>query len=195
MHCQVTHALSWHLFECLSLVSSYVGGSVFFSHPTRSLFFLVFPPLISNISRHKCVWHKCVFWISIPHQHLSVCMKISQKTYLYTNILPSFTLVYSQTHSLEARLWGSEITAKFPTVKKRALHCLQIFESVFKTAHWVHMAVNVGPKSTISHLFSIWLLVIVVSFFVSFCVFAFVYFVFLVFVCFVFCFAGRGNLL
>ena len=33
MHGQVTHALSLHSFECLSLVSSYVGGSVFFSCP------------------------------------------------------------------------------------------------------------------------------------------------------------------
>ena len=37
MHGQVTHASSLHSFECLSLVSSYVEGSVFFSHPTRSL--------------------------------------------------------------------------------------------------------------------------------------------------------------
>ena len=35
-------------FECLSVVSSSVGGSVFFSHPTRSLFFLVFPPPLSQ---------------------------------------------------------------------------------------------------------------------------------------------------
>ena len=32
--CMVRSSL--HSFECLSLVSSYVGGSVFFSHPTRS---------------------------------------------------------------------------------------------------------------------------------------------------------------
>ena len=50
MHGQVTHALSLHSFECWSLVSSYVGGSVFFSHPTRSLLSRFPSPLSQDTS-------------------------------------------------------------------------------------------------------------------------------------------------
>ena len=50
MHGQVTHASSLHSFECLSLVSSYVGGLVFFSHPTRSLISRFPSPLSQDTS-------------------------------------------------------------------------------------------------------------------------------------------------
>ena len=45
MHGQVTHASSLHSFECLSLVSSYVGGCVFFSCPPVPGVFRVWPQL------------------------------------------------------------------------------------------------------------------------------------------------------
>ena len=134
----------------MSLVSSYVGGSVSFSHPTRSLSSSFSLPL-SQVSQDTSVSDTSVS----PGQvscHTNTCrcdIKISQETYLYTSILPSFTLVYSQTHSLEARLWVSEVSANSPLSKReRCNACL--FESYFSKQHTeVPMAANVGPKSTI----------------------------------------------
>ena len=136
MHGQVTHALSLHSFECWSLVSSYVGGSVFFAHPTRSLLSLFPSPLSQDTSvsdtsvspGQVSTTPTSVGVISKSLKYFFLCI------YIYTSILPSFTLVYSQTHSLEARLWASEVTANSPLSKKRALQCLLLFES-FETAH------------------------------------------------------------
>ena len=131
MHGQVTHALSLHSFECWSLVSSYVGGAVFFSHPTRSIsrfpspFFQDTSVSDTSVSPGQ---------VSTTPTSVGVISKSLKYFILYTSILPSFTLVYSQTHSLEARLWASEVTANSPLSKKRALECLLLFES-FKTAH------------------------------------------------------------
>ena len=128
-----------------------------FLFPPNLLSFLPrFPSPLSQVSQDTSVSDTSVS----PGQvslHTNICrcdIKISQKTYLYTSILPSFTLVYSQTHSLEARLWESEATANSPLSKKRALRCLLLFFlRVTETAHRVHMAANVGPKSTIRVLY------------------------------------------
>ena len=103
-----------------------------FSFPTQlALFSSSFSLPLSQVSQDTSVSDTSVS----PGQvslHTNICrcdIKISQETYLYTSILPSFTLVYSQTHSLEARLWVSEVTANSPLSKKRALQCLLLFES------------------------------------------------------------------
>ncbi len=119
------------LFECLLLVSSYVGGSVFFSHPTRSLSLSLsrFPSPYSSLDTSVSDTSVSPGQVSL-HTYLCRCdIKISQETtYLYTNIPPSFTLVYSQTHSLEARLWVSEITAISPLSKRERCNACNLFE-------------------------------------------------------------------
>ena len=135
--------------ECLSLVSSYVGGSVFFSHPTRSLFLSFSLPLFQVLETQVCLTQVCLLDKCPSTPTLSVLYTSSHDKYLYTSVPPSFTLVYSQTHSLEARLWESEINAISPLSKKRALLCLQFLRAFLSLSTQVHMAANVGPKSTI----------------------------------------------
>ena len=88
MHGQVTHASSLHSFECLSLVSSYVGGFVFFSHPTRSLISSFSLPL-SQVHHDTTVSDTSVSPGQVSfHTNIRRCdIKIYQATYLYTSIL------------------------------------------------------------------------------------------------------------
>ena len=88
MHGQVTHASSLYSFECLSLVSSYVGGFVFFSHPTRSLISSFSLPL-SQVYHDTSVSDTSVSPGQVSF-HTNICrcdIKISQVSYLYTSIL------------------------------------------------------------------------------------------------------------
>ena len=123
-----------------------------FLFPPNSLSFsLVFPPLISSF-QDTSVSDTSVSpgQVSLYPNHCWCNIQISHEIYLYTSIPPSFTLVYSQTHSLEARLWESEINAISPLSKKRALLCLQSLRAFLSNSTQVHMAANVGPKSTIT---------------------------------------------
>ena len=89
MHGQVTHASSLHSFERLSLDSSYVGGFVFFSHPTRSLISSFSLPL-SQVYHDMCtsVSDTSVSPGQVSFHNTRRCaIQISQATYLYTSIL------------------------------------------------------------------------------------------------------------
>ena len=89
MHGQVTHASSLHSFERLSLDSSYVGGFVFFSHPTRSLISSFSLPL-SQVYHDMCtsVSDTSVSPGQVSFHNTRRCaIQISQATYLYTSNL------------------------------------------------------------------------------------------------------------
>ena len=146
---QVTQQYKWHALSgdicisfilwMLSLVSSYVGGFLF-SHPTRSLF-LSFPSPFSQSSTQVCLTQVC-------HGQVSNCTSsASYKSSSYLQAILEVSRLYSQAHSLEARLWQSEVTAISPLSKRE--RCLPAFW-VTGIAHCLHMAANVGPKSTIN---------------------------------------------
>ena len=129
--CQSSHSLNvCHLFPPML--------EVLFSFPTQlALFFSRFPSPYFKFSRHKCVWHKCVSWTSVPlHLHCRCYIQVlTTNIYTYTSVPPSFTLVYSQTHSLEARLWESEINAISPLSKRERCCACNFWEPFWVLAH------------------------------------------------------------
>ena len=139
---QVTCMVKWHMpqicihFECLSLVSSYVGGSVFFSHPTRSLFFLVFPPL--SFKTRVCQTQVCLLDKCPSHQHLSV---------LHQNLLRALFYIqaYFQVSSLciaKRTAWkrgcGKVKSPPIPHCQKESVAMLAFFESCWNSTLSTH---------------------------------------------------------
>ena len=125
-----------------------------FLFPPNSLSFsLVFPPLISS-SRDTSVSDTSVSpgQVSLYTYHCRCYIQVSHDKYLYTSVPPSFTLVYRQTHSLEARLWESEINAISPLSKRERCCACNFLRAFLSDSTQVHMAANVGPKSTINFI-------------------------------------------
>ena len=135
-----------HKFHSLNVVTCFPPMSeVFFSFPPNSLSFsLVFPPLFSIYD--TSVSDTSVSWTSVQ-LHLQCLLQVNQ---FQLQATLEVSRLYSQTHSLEARLWQSEVTANSPLSKRE--RCFACFVS-FRNSTLLHMAANVGPKSTIIHIY------------------------------------------
>ena len=125
----------------LSLVSASLEALSFFSHPL--VYPLVSLPILidTSVSSDKCPSDECLYLseqvfsrnrcsvpsflvFSIPVKFTQVC-----------NHAISFTCVYSQTHSLKARLWEvSKCHSHFPIFKKSAALCM-LFVVELENAH------------------------------------------------------------
>ena len=130
---QVTQHCKWHawsgdtcclrkfaiLEDALSLVSSYVGGFVFFPRP----FAPRLPPLSYDTS---------VFLDKCPMKYRTGVLTKSLQHPLQT-ILLSFTLVKAKPTAWR-RLWGS-VTPISPLTKRERLLCVFLFEELSWIAH------------------------------------------------------------
>ena len=136
MHGQVTHASSLHSFR-MFVTCFLLCWRFCFLFPPNSLSFLPrFPsPYLKYLTTSVSDTSVSPGQVSF---HTNICrcdIKNCQETYLYTSILPSFTLVYSQTHSVEARLWVSEVAANSPLSNRERCNACILFEDSFETAH------------------------------------------------------------
>ena len=115
-----------HKFHSLNVVTCFLLCRRFsFSHPTRSLS-LSFPSPFSHSSTQVCLTQVC-------HGQVSTCtFSASSKSSSYLQAILQVSRLYSQTHSLEARLWQSEVkrgcgkvkSPPFPHYQKESVACL-----------------------------------------------------------------------
>ena len=125
--CQSSHSLNvCHLFPPML--------EVLFSFPTQlALFFSRFPSPYFKFSRHKCVWHKCVSWTSVPlHLHCRCYIQV-----LTTNIYIQVYLQVSRLCIAKPTAWkrgcGKVRSTPFPHYQKESVAVLAIFESLFES--------------------------------------------------------------
>ena len=140
---QVTQHDKWHAWSgdtCLKFaffrmfVTCFLlcWGLVFFSHPTRSLISR-FP---SPLSQDTSVSDTSVSpgQVSTP-QHLSVWYRSLLSTFSYIQAYFQVSAcVYSPTHSLEARLWESEVTANSPLSKRERCSACILLRTLFENS-------------------------------------------------------------
>ena len=125
-------------FHLLDVVNCFLlsGGFVFVFPPTR------FSSSPSPFATQVCLWTS-VLLIS-DRCPLSSKQNLISGKFLHYKHDSSFTLVHSQTHTLEARLW--EVSQPFPHFQKRSVAALLALFSA-ENAHEFSLAANVGPKA------------------------------------------------
>ncbi len=124
--------------SCILWMFSLLCCRVSFLFPrTRSLLVSLPFSVDTGVSLDRCPFK---YRTSVRQTGQVSCFKFSMLT---TSTICSFTFVYSQTHSLEARLW--EVSQPFPHFQKESVACL-LFGFVSRFALEYPLAANVGPK-------------------------------------------------
>ena len=130
---QVTQQYKWHALSgdiCISFILWMLSRRFSFLPPNSLSFSLVFPPLFSIYD--TSVSDTSVSWTSV-HLHLRCLLQVNP---FQLQATLEVSRLYSQTHSLEARLWQSEVTANSPLSKRE--RCFACFVSFRNSTLFTH---------------------------------------------------------